>query len=206
MIPISRSRREIAAELRRWLPAMNLPTLALLCLCLGMSSCVSVPLSTIVRMSTFDDRDFVQLDPDVLRVRIKLPQAFKLNPEKSWLGVKVASAAGVHDGEFKLEQVAKEQTELSRGMFSSNTPGTAYTLRLSPPSRQKFRELQGFVRRGQPGEVTITVAPRLSSFPDDASVVNVWIDLLLSPGQGYFTLLDSAEVPMEAIRAASTGG
>lgn len=166
---------------------------------------MAVPFSTIVRMSTFNDRDFAQLDPEVLRVRIKLPQAFSLNATKSWLGVRITSAAGVHDGEFKLEQVIVEQTELAHGMFSSSVPGTAYTLRLSAPSRTEFRKLQGFVRRGQPGEVVITVAPILSSFPNEASSVNVWIDLLLSQNQGYFTLLEAAEVPMDAIRAASTG-
>lgn len=176
---------------------------ALLLLCLGISSCVSVPLSTIVRMSTFDESDFAQLNPDVVRVRIKLPQGFNLNAGKSSLGVKITAAAGVHYGEFKLDQEAAEGTQLSKGMFSENTPGTAYTLRLSAPSKKEFRELQTFVSRGQPGEVTIYVSPRLSSFPNDVPSVNIWIDLLLSESQGYFTLVDAAELPMEQIREAS---
>lgn len=180
--------------------------LLLLCLCLGLTGCVSVPLSTIVRMSTFDEQDFVQLDPDVVGIKIKLPQGFNLNTGKSSLGVKITSAAGVHYGDFKLEQVTAEKAQLSTGIFSEHTPGTAYTLKLSVPSKKEFRKLQTFVRRGQPGEVVISVAPILSSFPNDVSSVKVWIDLLLSESQGYFTLLDAAEIPMEAIRAASTGG
>jgi len=179
--------------------------IAFLLLCLGISSCVSVPLSTIVRMSTFDERDFVQLNPDVVRVRIKLPDGFNLNAGKSSLGVRITSAAGVHHGEFKLEQVTAERAQLSKDMFSDDMPGTAYTLRLSVPSKKEFRDLQTFVRRGHPGEIVIAVGPILSSFPKDAPTVNVWIDLLLSESQGYFTLLDAAEVPMEQIREASIG-
>lgn len=179
--------------------------IALLLLSLGMSGCVSVPLSTIVRMSTFDERDFVQLNPDVVRVRIKLPQGFTLNAGKSSLGVNITSAAGVHYGEFKLDQEMAERTQLSKGMFSEETPGTAYTLRLSAASRKEFRKLQAFVSRGHPGEIVIAVAPRLSSFPKDVASVNVWIDLLLSESQGYFTLVDAAEIPLEKIREASTG-
>lgn len=45
----------------------------------------------------------------------------------------------------------------------------------------------------------------LSSFPKGAPSVNVWIDLLLAESRGYFALVEGAEVPMEQIRAASTG-
>ena len=176
-------------------------TLALPCL----AGCVSVPLSTIVRMSTFDERDFAQLDPGVLRVKITLPQGFVLDAARSWLGVDIDSPAGVHHGEFKLDQESTERTEISAGMFAGTAPATAYTLKLSAPSRKEFRALQGFVSRGSPGQITIRVVPILSSFPDDVASVKVWIDLLLSQSQGYFTLVNGADVPMEQIRAASKG-
>ena len=51
----------------------------------------------------------------------------------------------------------------------------------------------------------IAIAPILSSYPKEASTTNVWIDLLLSKDQGFFTLLEGAEVPMEGIRAANAG-
>ena len=78
---------------------MNRAVLLLLCLWLG--GCVSIPLSTIVRMSTFDEQDFVALNPDVVRVRITLPQVFKLDAGQSSLGVKITSPAGVHYGDWQ---------------------------------------------------------------------------------------------------------
>lgn len=183
--------------------ASKWPQRALL-LCLAVTGCMSVPVSTMVRMSTFDEGDFMQIDPEIVRVKIKLPQQFSLNPARSWLGVDISSEAGVHYGEFKLDQVSMEPTEISAGMFSGMKPGTSYTLALSAKSKDEFRKLQGFVSKGQPGDILIRVVPILSSFPRDAPSVNVWIDLLLEDSQGYFTLVDGAEIPMDRIRAAST--
>ena len=83
--------------------------------------------------------------------------------------------------------------------------GTEYTLKLAAQSKDEFRKLQSFVGKGRTGQVTIFIAPILSSYPKEASTTNVWIDLLLSKDQGFFTLLEGAEVPMEGIRAANAG-
>ncbi|MFA5938872.1 MAG: hypothetical protein WC809_05915 [Sinimarinibacterium sp.] len=176
-----------------------------LLLCLAIAGCVSVPLSTMVRMSTFGVGDFVQLNPDAVRVRITLPLGYALNAARSSLGVRIESPAGVHDGTFKLDQDSVAQVQVSAGMFSATTAGTAYTLKLSAPSKKAFLELQTFVGKGNPGQITISVVPILFSFPDDVASVKVWIDLLLSEAQGFFTLLDAAEVPLDAIREASAG-
>jgi hypothetical protein len=166
---------------------------------------VSVPLSTIVRMSTFDESDFAQLHAEEIRARIKLPDGFALDAEKSALGVKINSAAGVHDGHFKLRQIASSRTALSQGMFSADVLGTEYSLKLSAASTAEFRTLQAFVSKGRPGEVVITITPVLSSYPTDASSVKVWIDLLLSKRDGYFTLVEAAEIPMDALLAKGGG-
>ena len=156
-------------------------------------------------MATFDERDFLQLDPDAIRARIKLLDGFALDPDKSTLGIKITSEAGDHFGEFKLQKVTESRTALSKGLLSDDLLGTEYTLKLATQSKDEFRKLQSFVGKGRPGQVTIFVAPILSSFPKDASTTNVWIDLLFSKEQGYFTLLEGAEVPMEGIRAANAG-
>lgn len=181
-------------------PALRL---ALPLLALALGACLSVPLATIVRMGGFDTRDFAQLDPAVLRVRIKLPDGFELDAAKSALGARVGSAAGVHDASFRLEAEGVERALLAQRLLADDVRGRAYTLRLAAASQAEFRALQQFVRQGRPGEVQIRVVPILSAYPVAATSVSVWVDLLLSPQQGYFPLLDAAEVPMAAIREAS---
>lgn len=173
---------------------------ALLFLTLALCSCVSVPLATIVKLSTFDEQDFVALNPDVVRVRITLPQGFDLDAPRSWLGVNITSPAGVHDGEFKLEQESTQATHVSTGMFSADAPATAYTLRLAAPSKKEFKDLQAFVAKAHLDQITIRVVPRLASIPKDADSGDVWIELLLTESQGFFTLLDGAEMPLDKLR------
>ena len=91
------------------------------------------------------------------------------------------------------------------GIFSSPQRGTLYVLRLSSPSQAKFRELQRFMGKGRADQVSIRVVPRVASFPKDAASVKVWIDLLLSKTQGYFTLVDGATVDLQKLRAPGAG-
>ena len=174
-------------------------------LCLLLWGCVSVPLSTLVRMSAFDERDFSKLEAEELRVKIKLPEGFELNVEESWLGIEISSAAGVHDTTFELDEEIVHGVPLPGGIFSSPGTGTEYVLRLSASSTGKFRELQAFVSRARTEDINIKVVPKLSSYPEDATSVKVWISLLLSPTQGYFALLDGATISLSKLRERRLG-
>ena len=180
---------------------MTTATLLVLSLCLG--SCASVPLTTIARMSTFNERDFAALDADVVRVRITLPEGFALDVGKSTLGIELASAAGAHQSTFELDQELVQPGATPGGIFSRSQRGTVYVLRLSAPSQAKFRELQRFMGKGRADQVSIRVAARLASFPKDAASARIWIDLLLAKTQGYFTLIDGATVDLTKLRAGS---
>ena len=178
-------------------------TAALLVLSLCLCGCASVPLSTIARMSSFNERDFAALDAEVVRVRITLPEGFALDVARSTLGVELTSAAGAHQSTFELDQELVQPGATPGGIFSSSQRGTVYVLRLSAPSQAKFRELQRFMGKGRADQVSIRVAPRLASFPKEAASARVWIDLLLAKAQGYFTLIDGATVDLTKLRAGS---
>lgn len=182
---------------------MKRRTLLSLLAALGGTGCASVPLSTMMRMSRFNERDFARLDPDVIRVKVTLPDGFALDARRSALGVKVASAAGLHESAFELEQESLQPTRVSDGLLSRSVPATASTLRLAPPSKDKFRTLQTFIGRAPADEIEIRVMPRLASWPPQAQTGKVWIDLLLSSAQGWFTLLDGAPIPLDRLRRTS---
>jgi hypothetical protein len=178
-------------------------TAVLLVLSLCLCGCGSVPLSTIARMSTFNERDFAALDADVVRVRITLPEGFALDVGKSTLGIELTSAAGAHQSTFELDQELLQPGVIPGGIFLSSQRGSVYVLRLSAPSQAKFRELQRFMGKGRADQVTIRVVPRLASFPKDVASARVWIDLLLTRTQGYFTLIDGATVDLKKLRSGS---
>lgn len=156
-------------------------------------------------MSAFDERDFSKLEAEELRVKIRLPEGFGLNVEESWLGIEISSAAGVHDATFELDEEIVHGVPLPGSIFSSPDTGTEYVLRLSASSTGKFRELQAFVTRARAEDINIKVVPKLSSYPEDATSVKVWISLLLSPTQGYFALLDGATISLSKLRERRLG-
>ncbi|MDY6945043.1 MAG: hypothetical protein SXG53_04940 [Pseudomonadota bacterium] len=174
-------------------------------LCVLLCGCASVPFSTLVRMSAFDARDFSKLEAEELRVKIRLPEGFRLNVEESWLGIQISSAAGVHDATFQLDEESLYGVNLPGRIFSSASAGAEYVLKLSAPSTAKFRELQAFVAQAPAQDINIKVVPKLSSYPEDATSVRVWISLLLSPAQGYFALLDGTTISLSKVRERRLG-
>ncbi len=172
----------------------------LLFLLLTLHSCASVPLSTMVQMSSFDTQDFIKLNEDELRVKIMLPQGFKLNTDKSWLGIDIKSAAGKHQGIFELDQDYEKVISQSRGFLEESELVTEYTLQLSEASKVKFRNLQKFISRASAEDIHIRVVPKLKFIPEGAVSVQVWVDLLLSKAQGYFTLVNAAQLPLNKLR------
>jgi hypothetical protein len=169
-------------------------------LCLTLASCASIPLSTIARMSHFDESDFAALDATAVRIRIALPQDFDLNAEKSRLRVKVASGTREREDQFDLEPELAEPDTHGGGLFSAPIPCTSYVLRLTGPSRQRFKELQAFTTEGRIDAIDIAVRPAFAKIPEGATTVTAWIDLLLSRSDGWFTLLDAARVELGALR------
>jgi len=157
-----------------------------------------------VRMSSFSERDFSGLSADEVGVKIRIPRGFGLDVADSWLGIEVASKAGIHDARFELVQVKSQVIALPGGFFSGPTPGMEYELRLSNASAGAFRDLQEFVSRGKAEDINIRVVPKLSSSPEAATSIAVWIDLRLSEREGYFPLVDGTSIPLarRAPRAA----
>lgn len=169
-----------------------------------LGSCATVPLSTLVRMNSFNEGEFANLQPEELRVRIKLPEGFALDIGKSWFEIEIGSVEGVHNATLKLDEVLSRRVLLSTSFFKAKSPSVEYVLRLSEPSRATFRELQSFVHRAPTEEINIRVVPKLAAAPPDAIAVKVWIDLFLSEAQGYFALVDGATISLENWRKATS--
>lgn len=174
--------------------------------CLALASCASIPLSTIARMSHFDESDFAVLDPSALRIRIALPQDFELDADKSRLRVKLVSGTREREDRFDLEPELIEPDTRGGGLFSAAIPCTVHVLRLTEASRKAFAELQAFASEGRINVIDITVRPAFAAMPEDVTSVTVWIDLLLSRNDGWFTLMEGARVELGTSRTWNRPG
>lgn len=165
-------------------------------LVLTLQGCASVPLSTMVRMSSFSARDFSGLSVDDVGVKIRIPRGFGLDVANSWLGIEVTSKAGIHNARFELDQVKSQIVTLPGGFLSGAAPGMEYELGLASSSAGAFRDLQELVSQGKAEDINIRVVPKLSSSPEGATSIAVWIDLRLSESEGYFPLVDGSSIPL----------
>jgi hypothetical protein len=168
--------------------------LVLVLLC--TAGCAGIPLSTLIRLSTFDEKDFAKLDPDVVRARVALPVGFGLNVETSRIDVEVTSAAGVHTSMFELTEESVQTVNIPGDLFHAPTQRISYVFRLSDKSKSTLSSLQDFVGRTHSGSIGINIVTTLSSSPKGVLVVKIWTDLLLSKAQGYLRILDGTEVPV----------
>ena len=161
------------------------------------TGCTSVPLSTIAKMSTFDWQDFNALNASELEVQITIPQGFKLNIDNSWLGVDIGSDNNHHSGRFLLKSLEVVKTYKDIGLFHDDAAVTRYTLALADASLFDFKRLQDYLSTHKAKDVAIRVVPKIKKYPHDLDKIQIWIDLKLSQKEGYFTLIDGADLSLE---------
>lgn len=174
----------------------------LLCLLLAVAGCTSVPLATMAKLSTFDWQDFNALSADEIQVKITVPQGFELNIEHSWLGFELSSQHSEHQGRFNLQQVSTAASTMDKGFFADDQEVSVYTLQLHPDSHGDFSALQGYLGQHRAKNVAIRVVPKLQSFPATKRFVTVWIDVQLSQQDGFFTLVDGAELALSRLKVS----
>ncbi|CAM4300130.1 hypothetical protein PSBY109024_19855 [Pseudoalteromonas byunsanensis] len=151
------------------------------------------------KMGTFGLDDFQAIKSEEIRVKISIPDGFVLAPEKSWVGVDINSSAGTHYGEFKLTELLPPQAS-QESSFLTKKKVIVYSLRFDQTSELEFNKLQDFLFNRTADDIAIRVVPKLQSYPDTAESIEVSIDLQLSAGEGYFTLVDKAELSLDKLR------
>jgi hypothetical protein len=160
----------------------------------GLSACGAIPLSTIARLSAFGESDFVALDPQILRVRVSVPDGYSLDVAKAELAVEITAGAASETERFHLQEVAEDRGLRDAGPIASGIPVATTTLRLADASQKAFRDVQRSATLRKASNIHLDVNVALRSAPAHADSMRVWIDLLLSREQGYFTLIDGGAI------------
>ncbi|MFD1217629.1 hypothetical protein, partial [Microbulbifer celer] len=77
----------------------------------------------------------------------------------------------------------------------------ALIIRNRESSKSEFKQLQNFLLKNKSDDIAIKVVPKLRSYPTMAENLKVSIDIQLSSADGYFTLVDRAELSLDKLRA-----
>ena len=100
-----------------------------------LSSCASVPMSTVATLSQLDEHDLATLDSSALRVKVSLPNGFILDAANSRLTMKLVSSGKLRRDVFDLTVESQEPRTIALGFLAGTEHTTAYVLKLSPASR-----------------------------------------------------------------------
>lgn len=161
-------------------------------LLLVLMGCMSVPITTMVRMAGFDRDDFLALEPEALRLRLTLDQNVPVNLAATRLEL----GADMEDGQQQLfagsvQQHAFREFEVSGGWFSPEAePRYQYLLSLDEAGIDAIRRFQEALIREQVQSASVSVQIDLDDDFDEA--VQVTAEVQLSQEEGFFTLLDEA--------------
>ena len=166
----------------------------------SLSSCTSMPLSAISRGASFNENNIAFLDARGLRVKVALPEGFGLDLDRTRLRASISSSTGSREAEFALESLATTSEKRGGGYVSKEIAVTASEMDLTDAAAKSLRELQGFVASGKVKSFSLDVQVKLKEAPPGATSARVWVEIMLSPMEGYFTLVDGGTVPVTASR------
>ena len=167
----------------------------LLLLVLLLPGCMSIPVSTMLRMREFDQNAFVALVPADIRVRVKVQDGFAMDPAQTVLRIALSTDdGGSVMGSFPLAVIAEDLETLPGGVFSDELQLRRYELRLSPRGLELFAQAQDQLRSARAGEFKLDVSWAFAHIPEKAESARFWIELKLAAGEDYFALIEDAQV------------
>lgn len=167
----------------------------LLLLVLLLPGCMSVPVSTMLRLRGFDQNAVLALVPADIRVRVKVPQGFAMDPEQTFLKIALSTDDGDSVvGSFPLAVIAEDLATLPGGMFSAERVLRRYELKLSPRGLELFAQAQDQLRSARAGAFKLDVSWAFAHIPEKARSARFWIALKLAAGEDYFPLIEDAQV------------
>src|SRR5262249_33427411 len=137
------------------------------------------------------------LDARAMRVKVSVPEGFVLDLDRTRLAASISSSSGSRQADFALQSIDTASGKRGGGYFSKEIAVTTYEMNLTDPSVKSLRELQGFVASGKVKSFSLDVQVKLKEIPPGATSAKVWVDLMLSPMEGYFPLVDGGTVDIK---------
>ncbi len=160
-----------------------------------LGGCASIPLSTLWKLRGIGIDDLVAMEPADLRAALWLEPQVPVSPDSVRLSLSLDRAGGGRDQHvFGLEP--------ARGTGPIDADKVYRPWQLDPDGRRALAAVQRQLRAARDAggaayegaTFEVTFRPDFGDAPPDRLLVSV--QLLLDPAQGWFLLLDEAELPV----------
>lgn len=147
-----------------------------------LAACSSVPLGTVLKLSRFSEADFVKLQAEQLRVRVRAERDVALDVAHSFLEFELMARGEPYESRLTL----KLDSEAMDG------PEKVYTMSLDERGAQVLADAQEYVAQHEIEDLDLLVKSPLRSSREKETSLSV--DLLLDQRDGFFTLIDGYRV------------
>ncbi|MEX1222324.1 MAG: hypothetical protein WEA82_09475 [Idiomarina sp.] len=171
--------------------------LLILSLTLFISGCASIPISTMLTMSSFDAEDFIRIQPQELEAKIQVDDPVTISIDETRLALELDTQKGLLSYEFPLVLVEQVKIPASPGFFSDDVAKTEYRLELSEQGIEDFKAVKEVFQERQSGQLDFSVLTNIYELPEDSETVRMSIFLQLFEDEGFFTLFYDAEIEIK---------
>ncbi|MBM4231497.1 MAG: hypothetical protein FJ184_12245 [Gammaproteobacteria bacterium] len=161
-----------------------------------VSSCASVPITSMIQLAAMGRSGLEQVDPTEIRVRVSVSPGFEIDVVRTTLGFSIARSEGPSRNEkLTLELIERTTMERSLGFMRGSVSVPTYVLRLTPADVQKFLEIRrSALAKDSRAKRTFSISAPFSKTPKNPQAVTFWTDLKFSSDGSWVVLLDGAEL------------
>ena len=159
-----------------------------------LQACSNIPISTMIKMSSFDEDDFIQLNPEELRVRVRSNTETNVIASNQ-LTYSYKDTETYIDRYLSLEKLEEEKVRTVKHWFKDDTVEHISWYKLDEEGVEQFRALQQHpVLQDKDREGTFELSVQTVYTEDSPMQFLLSADLLLDPEDGYFTLFYDLEI------------
>jgi len=172
-------------------------TFSLLSLILILTSCASVPFSTMLQLSSMDETDLIRINPVEVRAKIDVEEPAQVDVDKTKITIEIENSMGAILHKFPLVLVSSTQLPTEQGFFSDSPARTEYILKFSETAIESFEHVQASLLNQEEGQMSLSVGTSFGDLPEEVDVITFSIHLKLSENENYITLFDEAAVDIK---------
>ena len=170
---------------------------AVIFLSVVLSSCASIPISTMLEFSSFDKQQLVEIQPQAIRAKLQVDLPVRVDVDSIELSLELTNEQGTRAFTFPLQLVSEVAIAPVEGMFTTTPGKTEYTLKLSEAAIKHFTATQQLIREDAIRGFDFSVKSSFGKLPSEVREIGMSIFLQLSEEKGFVTLFDHATLAIE---------
>ncbi len=154
-----------------------------------------------LKISTLDEQDVLDINPREVRVRITLDEPAEIDASKVRLVFKFEHQQNIKsEYQYFLKLLTSHHLPAESGLFSNTPASNQYEFRLTNQSIKEFQKYQReFIKKGKPQKYKWRVYYILNQKITKDMQLTLDVELKFANNEEYFYLLKDAKLAVESV-------